>query len=113
MNFTFKKRPEQAPPAAERRRIGLIVHDERGNASVDWRDAPADEARPVLEILGERSLAVKSEEPSYDPYARARAPRETPKPGGTARTNLRALSAHIKLMRELEERKRRGDDADD
>lgn len=113
MNFTLKKRPEQAPPAAERRRIGLIVHDERGNASVDWRDAPADEARPVLEILGERSLAVKSEEPSYDPYARARAPRETPKPGGTARTNLRALSAHIKLMRELEERKRRGDDADD
>jgi hypothetical protein len=113
VNFTFKKKPEQAPPAAERRRIGLIVHDERGNASVDWRDAPADEARPVLEILGERSLAVKSEEPSYDPYARARAPRETPKPAGTARTNLRALSAHIKLMRELEERKRRGDDADD
>jgi hypothetical protein len=113
VNFTFKKRPAQAPPLAERRRIGLIVHDERGNASVDWRDAPADEARPVLEILGERSLAVKSEESSYDPYARARAPREMPKPGGTARTNLRALSAHIKLMRELEERKRRGDDADD
>jgi hypothetical protein len=109
VNFTFKKKPE-APPATERRRIGLIVHDERGNASVDWHDAPADEARPVLEILGERSLAVKTEESSYDPYAHARAPREAPKPAGTARTNLRALSAHIKLMRELEERKRRGDD---
>jgi hypothetical protein len=113
VNFTSKKKPEQAPSAAERRRIGLIVHDERGNASIDWRDAPTDEARPVLEILGERSLAVKSEESSYDPYARARAPRETSRPTGTARTNLRALSAHIKLMRELEERKRRGDDADD
>ena len=114
MNFTFKKKLEQAPPAAERRRIGLIVHDERGNASVDWRDAPADETRPVLEVLGERSLALKTEEPSYDPYARARAPRETRRPGaGTARTDLRALSAHIKLMRELEQRKRRGDDADD
>jgi len=113
VNFTFKKKPEQTAPAAERRRIGLIVHDERGNASVDWRDAPADEARPVLEILGERSLAVKTEEASYDPYAHARAPRETRKGGGAPRTNLRALSEHIKLMRELEERKRRGDDADE
>jgi hypothetical protein len=111
VNFTFKKRSEsQATPESERRRVGTIVRDDLGNACVDWRDAPAGLERPVLEILGESSLAVKTEEPSYDPYARGRAPRATTKaPGGTARTDLRRLSEHIKLMRALEERRRSGD----
>ncbi len=99
-------------PEAERRRIGRIVHDERGNASVDWRDAPADHERQVLEIEGHGGLALKREEVSYDPYAHGRMPRESPvRPkGGTTRTDLRKLSEHIKMMRELEARKRRGDD---
>jgi hypothetical protein len=116
VNFTFKKRSEsQATPESEseRRRVGMIVRDDLGNACVDWRDAPAGLERPVLEILGESSLAVKVEEPSYDPYARGRAPRATSKaPGGTARTDLRRLSEHIKLMRALEERRRSGDEED-
>ena len=66
----------------ERRRIGLIMHDDRGNASVDWHDAPADESAAGAADPGRPlGLAVKSEEPSYDPYARARGPREAPKPG--------------------------------
>ncbi len=98
-------------PEAERRRIGLIAHDERGNAFVNWRDAPADEARPVLEILGDPSKLTLSAEESYNPYARGRPPREAPRPKSAAtRTDLRRLSEHIKLMRALEERKRRAGD---
>ena len=71
----------------------------------------------MLEILGEGSLGLKKEDISYDPYARARAPRASAplrKPtGGTTRTDLRRLSEHIKLMRALEERKRNGADDED
>jgi hypothetical protein len=95
-------------PEAERRRVGTVVHDERGNASVRWRDAPADEKRTVLEVLGDPKLTVKAEE-SYDPYAR----RESRGGGGTTRTDLRKLSEWIKMMRELEERKRTAHDKPD
>lgn len=95
-------------PEAERRRIGRVVHDERGNASVSWRDAPADHKRHVLEVLGEGSLSLKSDE-TFDPYARPKAEAKARVPSGnTMRTDLRKLSEWIKLMRELEERKRNG-----
>jgi hypothetical protein len=118
VNNSDRKRPgNQATPDAERRRIGSVAHDERGNAFVEWRDAPADHERPMLEILGEHSLALKKDDISYDPYARTRAARESAplrKPtGGTTRTDLRRLSEHIKLMRALEERKRNGADDED
>jgi hypothetical protein len=97
-------------PEAERRRIGTIVHDDRGNASVRWRDAPESLERPVLEVLGDPGLSVKAEE-TFDPYART-AGRGTPRKssGNTTRTDLRKLSEWIKMMRELEERKRNGGD---
>ena len=88
--------------------MGTVVHDERGNASVQWQDAPADYERPVLEVLGNPKLTLKPEE-SYDPYAR----RETRGSGNTSRTDLRKLSEWIKLMRELEERKKLGEGADE
>lgn len=93
-------------PEAERRRIGTVVHDERGNASVRWRDAPPDWERPVLEVLDNPKPTVKADE-AYDPYAR-RVARGTGS-GTTTRTDLRKLSEWIKMMRELEERKRKGD----
>jgi hypothetical protein len=103
-------------PEAERRRIATVAHDERGNAFVNWRDAPADHERPVLEILGDNSLGP-TKDLSYDPYARTRAARESAPPrkpaAGTTRTDLRRLSEHIKLMRALEERKRNGADDED
>jgi hypothetical protein len=99
-------RPEQAQPTCERRRLGTVVHDERGNASVEWRDAPADHQRPVLEVQREDGLSLKREELSYDPYARNGPLRR----GAGKRTDLRKLSEWIKKMRELEERKRSGDD---
>ena len=80
-----------------------MVHDERGNASLRWRDAPAGESRAVLEVLGSGPPAIKSNE-TFDPYARLD-PRAKP-PQRAQRTDLHKLSAHIKLMRELKQRKR-------
>jgi len=85
--------------------MAKVVHDDRGNASVEWLAAPADHERPVLEVQnGEQRLTLRSEEISYDPYARNR-PREA---GRGTRTDLRKLSEWIKMMRELEERRRNG-----
>ena len=103
--------PPQPDSPNERRRIGTIVHDDRGNASVEWHAAPVDNAapvekkeRPVLEVLGEGRLTLKSDEISYDPYSNSR----TRQAGSGKRTDLRKLSEWIKKMRELEERKRNG-----
>jgi len=104
--FSKKKPVPQDVPAAERRRIGQVVHDDRGNASVSWRDAPDDYERPVLEVLGNPGLSIKHDE-AYDPYAHrtARQPGSSA-PTVTTRTDLRRLSEWIKMMRELEARKR-------
>ena len=115
MNDASKKKPAQegsGAQAPERRRVSTIVHDERGNASVRWHDAPSDERREVLEILGEPKLSVKSEE-TYDPYARGGPRAESRRAGTTTRTDLRKLSEWIKMMRELEERKKNGDGGDE
>jgi len=121
-NSETKKRLPGVPDAApekERRRIGTVVHDERGNASVRWRDAPAELTmeRPPLEVLDNPGLALKPED-THDPYSRGK-PRDGLRNGprhaarSTAgRTDLRRLSEWIKMMRELEERKRRGDDSE-
>ena len=114
---TRKKRTVEGTSGAtesDRRRIGTIVHDDRGMASVEWQDAPADFERPVLRVAGEPALAVK-DDASYDPYARHTATFPGSARGATTRTDLRKLSEWIKMKRELEERKLRGelDDADD
>ncbi len=114
MDESNKKTPAQTSSGSaaesERRRVGKVVHDDRGNASVLWHDAPSDYQRPVLEVLGEGKLSIRNED-SYDPYARggARSSRSA-KSAATTRTDLRKLSEWIKMMRELEERKRNGDE---
>ena len=92
----------------ERRRLSRVRHDDRGNAYVEWLDAPAELVhRPKLEIERDPSgLQMDSQRSAYDPYANgAGAARKT---GNTTRTDLRKLSEWIKMMRELEERKRSG-----
>ena len=111
--------PPESVPDTERRRIGEVVHDDRGNASVRWLDAPSDYQRPVLEVAPDSAAARKLEE-SFDPYGRgatAGTASSTPdtatskrSTGNTTRTDLRKLSEWIKMMRELEERKRNGGD---
>ena len=76
------------------RRFSRIVHDHKGNAVVGWLDAPADRKpdRPRFEIEGARIPEIE----------RKRAPGQ--------RTDLRRLSAWIKMMRSLEEAKKNRDD---
>jgi len=95
----------------ERRRLSRVRHDDRGNAYVEWVDAPAELiTRPKLEIEdGPRGLELESERKTYDPYANSRV---APRTGNTTRTDLRKLSEWIKMMRDLEERKRAGGGGD-
>ena len=112
-DFRKRKKIEGNPGGAmpDRRRIGMIVRGDRGEASVEWHDAPVDYERPVFKILGSE-LALKNDA-SYDPYAH---PLVTPRgtsPVNTTRTNLRKLSEWIKMKRALEERRLRDEDDKD
>jgi len=92
----------------ERRRIGRIIHDDRGNASVDWLDAPSDYRRQVFEIEEEPGvLSIEKPPCSFNPYERPTVPE--PKKTAGPRKDLRKLSEWIKMMRDLEERKRKGE----
>ncbi|MEJ0037317.1 MAG: hypothetical protein WDO68_14765 [Gammaproteobacteria bacterium] len=109
----------------ERRRIGQIVHDDRGSASVEWRDAPLDHERQKLEIEDERgsgrgdsklrgglSLEMHVDD-TFNPYDRkpdtfAGKPGAPAGPKG-AKRDLKKLSEWLKLMREMEERKKNGE----
>lgn len=93
--------------SGERRRLSRVRHDDRGNAYVEWVDAPAELIkRPKLELEHEPGgLQLEAPPSSCDPYSsRAGAARKSS--GNTTRTDLRKLSEWIKLMRELEDRKR-------
>jgi hypothetical protein len=103
------------PAASERRRIGEVVHDERGNGRVEWRDAPDDYERPRLEIEDEgstqRRLAILNDGRAGDPtnpYNRSAEPKRAGSPPPQKR-DLRKLSEWIKMMREMEERRARGE----
>jgi hypothetical protein len=108
-----KPEPPGDNDSANRRRLGRVVHDDRGCASVEWLDAPSNTPRTVLEIedtvRAQRRLKSLSDNPvtkapgqdAFNPYQRA--PGATP--AGGPRRDLRKLSKWIKLMRELEERK--------
>jgi hypothetical protein len=114
--------PETAE-AARQRRLSKIVHDERGAASVEWRDAPGDYERPVLEVDdplastrnskvrgGIEVLHIKHDD-TFNPYERQ--PEDRKKEGDGTRRDLRKLSEYIKMMRELEERKKNGSDGEE
>jgi hypothetical protein len=101
--------------SGERRRLGRIVHDDRGSASLEWRDAPDDYERPVFRIEGtgvKEPLSVRNED-TFNPYNRT--PDKSPPSGGRAgaksggKRDLRKLGEWMKLMREMEERNKRGD----
>jgi hypothetical protein len=124
-----KPEPESTDPS-NRRRVGRVVHDDRGQGSVQWYDAPEDFNldRPKLEIQesaaapagrqksrrDDHRLAIAPDKRpgSFNPYQRAGVERDAkPAPGG--KRDLRQLSKWIKLMKELEERKALDRDAPD
>jgi hypothetical protein len=95
----------------ERRRIGRIVRDDRDSASVEWVDAPSDYSRVPLSIEGTLPPGVKRAQGGYNPYETISPSKTQPDPDKRpAKRDLRKLSEWIKQMRELEERKKRGDD---
>jgi hypothetical protein len=103
--------------ASGKRRLSRVVHDHKGNASVEWYDAPSDHPRDIFEIaatgkhlVDAGSLSVHTED-SFNPYTRV--PEGDAKKGAPrGKTDLRKLSAWIKMMRELEEAKKRRDEED-
>jgi hypothetical protein len=117
-----------AAPAGERRRASRITHDHKGNASVQWIDVPdgfedriplqieeatqpASSGQPSTRGIHNGSLSIKTED-NFNPYARV--PDGARKVSSTTRTDLRKLSAWIKLMRQMEESKRgRDEDEED
>lgn len=102
-----------------RRRLSRIVHDHKGNAQVQWLDAPADYERQKFEIedggpreqprrsLSTGSLALQNDK-SFNPYTQL--PEVDRKRAPGQRTDLRKLSAWIKMMRSLQEAKQNRDD---
>jgi hypothetical protein len=104
--------PDPSASTSERRRVGRIVRDDRDTASVEWVDAPPDYAREPLSIEGTLPPGIKrTVGGGYNPYETI-----SPNKGSAAadkphaRRDLRKLSAWIKQMRELEERKKRGEE---
>ncbi len=88
-----------------------MVHDERGNARVEWVEAPEGIDRPSLSL--EETQPHYKPEQGYDPYEKgARGRGKTPEepPPRPARRDLRKLSEWIKQMRELEKQRRGGGD---
>jgi hypothetical protein len=108
------------PHAVNRRRVSQIVHDERGNARVEWIDAgragvPLEREPLSIEPTPARGehgkLAVERKRPGgFDPYARVGTAgvREPAKPT-PAKRDLRRLGEWIKLKRELEAKKESGE----
>ena len=108
---TPKKRFPTDRPPDERRRVAKVVHDDRGNASVEWEEAPPDHKRDVLELLEDAAPARGGQ--GGDPYARDNVPKPKRDASRAPRTDLRKLSEWIKMMRELEARKRNGNPDDE
>jgi hypothetical protein len=113
------------PQATNRRRASQIVHDERGNARVEWIDAgyagvPLERAPLSIQDTPARGDAAKlsverKRASGFDPYARvgaAHIPEPKKAPG---KRDLKKLGEWIKMKRELEARKESGelDVADD
>jgi hypothetical protein len=110
---------DKPPHAANRRRVSHIVHDERGNARVEWIDAgfagqPIERAPLSIESTPARGEHAKltverKRSGGFDPYARVGAAHiPEPKKQQTGKRDLRKLGEWIKLKRDLDARK--GDD---
>ncbi len=113
-----------AAPAAQpgQRRASRVVHDERGNARVEWIQESAEKLldRLPLELVDDahdsRGTPVwnpQKVEKGWNPYQSVGKPYSAtaePPPPSSGKKDLRKLSEWIKLQRELEARKRRGED---
>ncbi|HEU5135986.1 MAG TPA: hypothetical protein VFU13_12625 [Steroidobacteraceae bacterium] len=107
------------PQGANRRRASQIVHDERGNARVEWIDAgyagvPLERAPLSIEQTPPRGAAARlsverNRAGGFDPYARVGSAHVPEAKKAPVKRDLRKLSEWIKLKRELDERKLQDD----
>ena len=99
--------------------MSQIVHDERGNARVEWIDAGRAGVQLEREPLSVEQtpgrgdtakLAVeRTRSNGFDPYARVGAAHIPAPKKAPAKRDLRKLGEWIKLKRELDARKQSGD----
>ena len=54
------KKSEREAAAKAKRRIGRVMHDERGNGYIHWEPAPENYVRDLLELVDDRK--------GFDPY---------------------------------------------
>ena len=104
-------KPQQAP---NRRRVSQIVHDDRGNARVEWIEAgfagqPLERAPLSIETTPARGENAKmtverGRAGGFDPYQRV-GNVHFPEAKKTGKRDLRKLGEWIKLKRELDARK--------
>jgi hypothetical protein len=119
---TDKNSNGKPPHATNRRRVSQIVHDERGNARVEWIDAgyagePLERAPLSVEPTpsrgdGAKLLVERTRAKGFDPYARVGAAHVPAQKKPPVKRDLRKLGEWIKLKRELDARKTTGDEGD-
>ncbi len=107
------------PLAANRRRASQIVHDERGNARVEWIDAgyageTLERAPLSIQDTPPRGDAAKlsverKRSSGFDPYARVGAAHIPAPKKQPVKRDLRKLGEWIKMKRELDARKDSGE----
>ena len=110
---------DKAQLAGNRRRASQIVHDDRGNARVEWIDAghagvPLDREPLSIEPTPARGVHAKltverKGAGGFDPYARVGAAHIPAAKKAPVKKDLRKLGEWIKLKRELESRKSEDD----
>jgi len=106
--------------AANRRRASQIVHDDRGNARVEWIDAGyagVDLERAPLSVeptpsRGEpaKLQVERSRAGGFDPYARVGSAGTPAAKKQPVKRDLRKLGEWIKMKREMEARKSTDDE---
>ena len=107
------------PNNGNRRRVSQIVHDDRGNARVEWIDAghagvPLERAPLSIEQTPARGDSSKlsverSRSSGFDPYARIGGAHVPEPKKFMGKRDLRKLGEWIKLKREMEARKSSGE----
>jgi hypothetical protein len=99
--------------------VSQIVHDDRGNARVEWIEAgyagqPIERAPLTVEQTPARGVPVKMaverhRASGFDPYQRVGNAHVPPPKKPAGKRDLRKLGEWIKLKRELEARKTSGE----
>jgi hypothetical protein len=103
------------------RRASRIVHDERGNARLEWVKLPNGHVfgeRPALAVIDDGSdsrgtpafTPARARVTGFNPYQRAGVATPEPATAPRQKRDLRKLSEWIKVAREVADRKARGED---